>query len=86
MEFIRRFLQHVLPTGFMKVRYYGFMNPNCGVSLDQNSTLIELAYGFNVALPNTDLEAWQPITCPSCGGTLRLRSLLLPASVLVWSG
>jgi Putative transposase/Transposase zinc-binding domain len=86
MEFIRRFLQHVLPTGFMKVRYYGFMNPNCGVSLDQISTLIELAYGFNVALPNTDLEPWQPITCPSCGGTLRLRSLLLPASLLVWSG
>jgi len=25
MEFIRRFLQHVLPSGFMKVRYYGFM-------------------------------------------------------------
>jgi len=24
LEFIRRFLQHVLPTGFMKVRYYGF--------------------------------------------------------------
>jgi Putative transposase. len=24
MEFIRRFLQHVLPSGFMKVRYYGF--------------------------------------------------------------
>ena len=32
MEFIRRFLQHVLPTGFMKIRYYGFMNPNCAVS------------------------------------------------------
>jgi hypothetical protein len=29
MEFIRRFLQHVLPTGFMKVRYYGFMSPAC---------------------------------------------------------
>jgi hypothetical protein len=86
MEFIRRFLQHVLPTGFMKVRYYGFMNPNCGVSLDHISTLIELAYGFNVPLPNTDLEPWQPITCPACGGTLRLRSVLLPASVLVWSG
>ena len=24
MEFIRRYLQHVLPTGFMKIRYYGF--------------------------------------------------------------
>jgi hypothetical protein len=86
MEFIRRFLQHVLPTGFMKVRYYGFMNPNCGVSLDQIRTLIELAHGFNVALPNTNLEPWQPITCPACGGTLRLRSIWLPANVLVWSG
>ena len=26
-EFIRRFLQHVLPKGFVKVRYYGFLAP-----------------------------------------------------------
>ena len=82
MEFIRRFLQHVLPTGFMKVRYYGFMNPNCGVPLDRISTLIEMSYGFNVVLPKTDLEPWQPITCPSCGGTLRLHSLMLPWKML----
>jgi hypothetical protein len=25
VEFIRRFLLHVLPSGFMKIRYYGFM-------------------------------------------------------------
>jgi len=25
LEFIRRFLQHVLPKGFVKVRYYGFL-------------------------------------------------------------
>ncbi len=25
-EFIRRFLQHVLPAGFQKIRYYGFLN------------------------------------------------------------
>lgn len=25
-EFIRRFLLHVLPTGFQKIRYYGFLN------------------------------------------------------------
>lgn len=24
--FIRRFLMHVLPTGFQKIRYYGFLN------------------------------------------------------------
>ena len=26
VEFIRRFLQHVLPKGFQKIRYYGFLN------------------------------------------------------------
>ena len=25
-EFIRRFMQHVLPVGFQKIRYYGFLN------------------------------------------------------------
>ena len=28
MEFIRRFLQHVLPDGFHKVRYYGLLSPS----------------------------------------------------------
>jgi hypothetical protein len=28
-EFIRRFLQHVLPKGFVKVRYYGFLSSGC---------------------------------------------------------
>jgi hypothetical protein len=28
-EFIRRFLQHVLPKGFVKVRYFGFLAPGC---------------------------------------------------------
>lgn len=26
-EFIRRFMMHVLPSGFQKVRYYGFLHP-----------------------------------------------------------
>lgn len=26
LEFIRRFLMHVLPAGFQKIRYYGFLN------------------------------------------------------------
>jgi hypothetical protein len=28
VEFLRRFLQHVLPRGFHKVRYYGLWNPS----------------------------------------------------------
>ena len=84
-EFMRRFLQHALPTSFMKVRYYGFMNPNCKVTLDHISSLIERTCGFNVVLPKTDLEPRRSITCPSCGGALRLRCVTLPSRVLLWS-
>jgi hypothetical protein len=34
-EFIRRFLQHVLPRGFHKVRYYGLLSPRNRPLLEQ---------------------------------------------------
>ena len=81
MEFIRRFLQHVLPTGFMKVRYFGFLNPNCNVEIKTVSALIELSYGFSLPeLEAHDLGPWQPIVCPLCGGTLKLHAIVL------WNG
>jgi hypothetical protein len=86
MEFIRRFLQHVLPTGFMKVRYYGFMNPNCKIPLHRIRGLIELSYGFAVDLPLPDVEPRPPITCPRCGGLLKLCSVLPPLKILRRSG
>lgn len=78
MEFIRRFLQHVLPTGFMKVRYYGFMNAGCNVSLEQIRSLIQLAYGFDLPIPQSELEPLAPMVCPNCGGTLKLLFVSLP--------
>jgi hypothetical protein len=33
IEFIRRFLQHVLPHGFMKVRHFGLLHASCAVPL-----------------------------------------------------
>ena len=77
MEFLRRFLQHVLPTGFMKVRYYGFMNPSCSVPLDKIVALIELAFGFTIAPAKSNIEAPQPMTCPHCGGSLVYRFSVL---------
>jgi hypothetical protein len=44
MEFIRRFLQHVLPSGFMKVRYYGFLHTNSTLKIAKVQGLIELYY------------------------------------------
>lgn len=34
-EFIRRFMQHILPRGFVKVRHYGFNHPNSRIDLDE---------------------------------------------------
>jgi hypothetical protein len=78
MEFMRRFLQHVLPTGFMKVRYYGFLSPTCRVPLEQIRTLIELSYGFEVSLPDAEEPpAFRP-ACAKCGGALRMLYICLP--------
>jgi hypothetical protein len=86
MEFIRRFLQHVLPTGFMKIRYYGFMNPNCKIALERIGGLIELSYGFALDLPVPEIEPPRRSTCPSCGGLLKFRSVLPPIKILHRSG
>lgn len=83
MEFMRRFLQHVLPTGFMKVRYYGFMHPGSSIKLNEISALIELAYGFDIDTPNREIEPLPPITCPDCGGTLIYRGSILPHKIVV---
>jgi hypothetical protein len=87
IEFIRRFLQHVLPSGFMKVRHFGYMNPNCNVDHNTIAALIELSYGFTLPPPpEKDLEPWRPITCPKCGGKLILRTMALPHVTFIRSG
>jgi hypothetical protein len=86
MEFIRRFLQHVLPTGFMKIRYYGFMNPNCKVPLEQIATLIELSYGFALDLPLPQIDPPRQSSCPACGSVLKFRALCRPVKIRCRSG
>ena len=70
MEFIRRFLQHVLPDGLQKVRHYGLMHPNCSVPLDRVRALIELAYGFDVPPGEPQPQPQWVMNCPHCGGRL----------------
>ena len=79
MEFIRRFLQHVLPTGLMKVRYYGFMSPNASVSLDHIRGLIELANEFDVETPEKpNIPKPKPLYCSCCGGKLEYIRSVFP--------
>jgi hypothetical protein len=80
-EFIRRFLQHVLPQGFMKVRHYGFLSPSFGVPFEEVRARVEMAHAFAAKPVNTDSEAPapQPMLCSHCGGALKLLRVLPPA-------
>jgi len=75
MEFMRRFLQYVLPSGLMKVRHYGFFSPNARESNQQIQALIVDYYsGLVEQLPedSRDLCAEPTVTCPICGEPMRL--------------
>lgn len=78
MEFIRRFLQHVLPPGFMKVRYYGFLSPASNVTIEEVRAMIELAYGFTISTPKREVEQLPPMACKKCGHKLRYLFFTLP--------
>ena len=80
-EFIRRFLEHVLPRGFQKVRHYGFAHPRSKIDLEWLKMLVtatlKLVYELIVA-PKPLPVVVRP-TCPHCGGVLR-RVAVIPAS------
>ena len=78
LEFIRRFLQHVLPTGFMKVRYYGFLSPTAKLPLEEVQSRVELAYGFAVTAPEPPPAPPKTFVCTCCGGALRFHRSLRP--------
>jgi hypothetical protein len=77
-EFIRRFLLHVLPTGFRRIRYYGLLGNR---HREENLSLCRHLLGMPVAepapggeLPETDyLDRYEDLTgrplrqCPQCG-------------------
>jgi hypothetical protein len=72
-EFISRFLQHVLPCGFYKIRYFGFMAMcNMKLKLQACFELIEKAAFLPILEGLTALEVWRSITgsdplcCPKC--------------------
>jgi hypothetical protein len=81
-EFIRRFLQHVLPKGFAKVRYYGFYSPNQQEALSQVRQLLPGAVSSAQRLQPSPARPSDAIDlqCPICGKPMRLVNILRPRS------
>ena len=75
-EFIRRFLQHVVPDGFRRIRHFGFL-----ANAHRRAKLILIRHLLDVAAPTAPKpagyrERYALLTgrsldiCPSCGGRM----------------
>lgn len=73
-EFVRRFLQHVLPKGLQKVRHFGFMHKRSRVKPSSLSMLVtltlKLVYVIQVAQDAPAVSRKQSLQCPDCRGKL----------------
>jgi hypothetical protein len=82
-EFIHRFLQHVLPRGFVKVRYYGLFSPG---RLKQARALLEAQnqqqHQPEAETTSTEQEneqGQQPtIVCSKCGQAMQWQQKIRP--------
>jgi hypothetical protein len=80
-EFLRRFLQHVLPRGFHKVRYYGLLGPRNRSRLRQLQLMLyekeqePISSTEPVSVHN---EAEKSCPCPLCEGGIMLIISVLP--------
>lgn len=91
-EFIRRFLQHVLPKGFYKVRYFGFMAMcNSRTKLEECFALIDKASYIPVLEGLGALDVFRnitgkdPLMCPKCKNA-RMRPMEQPVVDSLESG
>lgn len=89
-EFIHRFLLHVLPDGFMKIRHYGILSNRSrktklrrckellGVSQDQDTDKPERPSWQELLFIVTGID---PTVCPHCGkGKMVLKEALVPTA------
>ncbi len=77
-EFIRRFLQHVLPPRFIKVRYYGLLSPAHRQRLQQARQLLSVTTCKPKSEVVKTIEPLPPLSCPLCRGPLTLIGPLAP--------
>jgi hypothetical protein len=69
-EFLRRFLQHVLPRGFPRIRYFGLLaNRRRGVLLPLCRSLLLARPEAVKSTPAASPVLWR---CPCCQGPMRL--------------
>ena len=82
-EFIRRFLLHILPDGFVKIRYFGLL-----ANRTRKENLATCRRLLGVTTDEPLRETWQEsllritgidvMVCPVCQGRMRTRDVIRP--------
>jgi len=82
LEFLRRFVQHVLPPRFVKIRHYGLLASGCVERKLELARRLLLGRGASPAQPKPSwyellaaLTGRDACRCPVCGDTLDRRPL-----------
>ena len=71
MEFIRRFLQHVLPHGLMKIRHYGFLSSTSKMVIQKIREMICLLYSIVKEYVPKVKSRRKPMLCKQCGSKMK---------------
>ncbi len=83
-EFIARFLLHVLPAGFKRIRHYGLLSParkKVGLTAARTALAVpppQAAIIESVATFLCRVARLESMCCPHCGGPFRVAAILLP--------
>jgi hypothetical protein len=84
VEFLRRFIQHVLPDGFKKIRHYGLYASSARDKLELARAVLESPAAHPSTTP-LSRPTWQQLLreltgrdvdrCPRCGGAIERVAL-----------
>lgn len=77
MEFLRRFLQHVLPSRFVKVRHFGLHHPARRAALSLLRAALRLRLNQPIPVPPPPPER-KPCLCPKCSTPMIVAQRLKP--------
>src|SRR5215470_17651283 len=86
-KFLRRFLLHILPQGFVRIRHFGFLANR------RRTTLLPLCFQLLGSSPEPPSEEHPSPTedaadlyrCPYCGGPMKVSERLTAAEILLRS-
>ena len=82
LDFIKKYLLHVLPSGFMKVRYYGFMHTSFQMEFKDIRLIIEgLVAILNKPVKDKIEKVFIP--CTVCGKEMKFMFSILPNNIRI---